>query len=54
VVAAGDVLGHSGNRVYLGVRRGHTPVDPYPFIGAKGARLVSVRDLACGISRRSR
>jgi septal ring factor EnvC (AmiA/AmiB activator) len=54
VVAVGDVLGHSRNRVYLGVRRGHAPVDPRPFVGAKRARLVSVRDLACGISRRSR
>lgn len=54
VVTAGKVLGHSAQRVYLGVRRGHVPVDPTPYIGAKRARLVAPLGRACGISGASR
>lgn len=54
VVRAGEVLGHGAQRVYLGVRRGHLPVDPTPYVGAKRARLVSPVARVCGISRASR
>lgn len=49
VVTRGAVLGHSNAKVYLGVRRGHRPVNPTPYISAKRARLVSPSGAICGI-----
>lgn len=54
VVTRGAVLGHSARRVYLGVRRGHLPVNPLPFVSAKRARLVAPSSPACGNRRSSR
>lgn len=53
-VMRGAVLGHSNARVYLGVRRGHLPVNPAPYISAKRARLVSPAGPICGIRGSSR
>jgi len=54
VVARGAVLGHGNSRVYLGVRRGHRPVNPTPYISAKHARLVTPSAQICGIRGSSR
>lgn len=41
VVSRGQVLGHSSQRVYLGVREGTRPRNPVPFLGVRRSRLVS-------------
>lgn len=53
-VTRGAVLGHSNARVYLGVRRGHRPVNPAPYISARRARLVAPSAPICGIRGSSR
>jgi septal ring factor EnvC (AmiA/AmiB activator) len=47
VVVRGSVVGHSGQRVYLGVRRGHVPISPLPYVGPKRARLVAPNAPVC-------
>ena len=54
VVTRGAVLGHGNSRVYLGVRRGHRPVNPAPYISAQRTKLVAPSAPICGIRGSSR
>lgn len=54
VVVRGAVLGHGNDRVYLGVRRGHRPVNPAPYISAQRTKLVAPSAPICGIRGSSR
>ena len=50
LVAAGQPLGVSETRVYIGVRVGSQPVHPLRYLGLAGARLVSSSRLL-GVAR---
>ena len=48
-VDAGDPLGLSTGRVYVGVRRDGLPADPRSVLGSPRARLVAPAGLACPV-----